>query len=238
MNEVKCLLIPHAGKVYAGDARERAFVEASHGNKVHSILYLVALHNPNNIENKVYFFDAEQKNQNDIPSNIWNEHSFRWVEEELNEWFPTAKILVMIIPMTFNLNDAYSFIEKWISQQKKRYLVIGTTDLLHFGKNFQMTDLKYPQQLSKIRREEKFIKAIVESDTQTVVKLYNNDNHLACGPIPIIMISLLSEKNKWFGKVVDYYDSHGITKKNKMDRYVIDFKQVDNFVSYLSVILH
>jgi predicted class III extradiol MEMO1 family dioxygenase len=238
MNEVKCMLIPHAGKDYAGDARERAFVEASKGRQVSSIIYLAALHNPINVSNKLYIFDGDSKNKGDFPDNIWNEHSFRWVHDELKEWFPSAKIKVIIIPLSYHLDSAFSEIENlFVSESKnKRCLVIGTTDLLHFGENYGMKDLEYPQQASKIKREEDFVKAIKESDTQKVIKLYKNDNHLACGPVPTIMISLLSEKNNWHGKIVDYYDSHGVMRKNKMDRYCIDYKDVDMFVSYLSVI--
>ena len=109
MNEVKCMLIPHAGKDYAGDARERAFVEASKGRKVSSIIYLAALHNPTNVSNNVHIFDGDKyidiyrqadgdsKEQNVFPDNIFNEHSFRWVYDELKEWFSSAKIIVIMI---------------------------------------------------------------------------------------------------------------------------------------------
>ena len=40
------------------------------------------------------------------------------------------------------------------------------------------------------------------------------------------------------GKVVDYYDSHGIMRKNKIDKYSIDAEDVDIFVSYLSVVYY
>lgn len=238
MNEVKCLLIPHAGKAYAGDARERAFVEASKGRQVNDILYLAALHNPRGIQNKIYFFDGDETNQLNIPDNIWKEHSFRWVKDELKDWFPSAKIKVMIIPVNYHLDNALSKIEEWIYMTNNRFLIIGTTDLIHFGENYRMTDLEYPQQLSKISREENFVDAIKNANTQKVIKLYNDDNHLACGPIPIIMICSLAEKNKLIGKVVDYYDSHGIMRKNKIDKYSIDTEEVDMFVSYLSVVYY
>ena len=238
VNEVKSILIPHAGKDYAGDARKNAFIEALKGRPVKSIIYLAALHNSSNVPNNLYIFNGDSRKQNDFPDNVWNEHSFRWVYNELKENFKLASITVVIVPLTFDLNKAFYEVEKLVSNSIKRCLVIGTTDLLHYGKNYQMTDLEYPQQLSKIRREEKFINAIVQSNTQKVIELYNKDNNLACGPIPIILLSLFSEKNKWFGKVVDYYDSHGVMRKNSIDKYSIDTNDVESFVSYVSIVYH
>jgi AMMECR1 domain-containing protein len=40
----------------------------------------------------------------------------------------------------------------------------------------------------------------------------------------------------WTGKVTDYYDSHGKLKSQLLDRYVIDHKNVESFVSYVSII--
>ena len=80
-----------------------------------------------------------------------------------------ASITVVIVPLTFDLNKAFDEVEKLVSNSIKRCLVIGTTDLLHYGKNYQMTDLEYPQQLSKISREENFVDAIVQSNTQKLL---------------------------------------------------------------------
>jgi len=234
--EVQCMLIPHAGKEYAGDARKRAFVDGSVGRQVHRILYLAALHNHSKVPNRIYVFDGDSKDKGEIPDNVWNEHSYRWVHPELKEWFPLASITVMVVPMNEDIDQASVFIDRWISSTKNRSIVIGTTDLVHYGSQYGMTDLEYPQQASKQRREEDFVKAIRDSDTQNILNLYNNDRHLACGPIPILLISILSKKNKWKGRIVDYYDSHGIKMPNKIDRYSIDYNQVDMFVSYLSVV--
>ena len=49
-------------------------------------------------------------------------------------------------------------------------------------------------------------------------------------------VNILSRLN-YKGKVVDYYDSHGIMRaKSGLNRYTIDTKPVKNLVSYLSVV--
>ena len=53
-----------------------------------------------------------------------------------------------------------------------------------------------------------------------------------------LLLTLL--KKGWLGRVVDYYDSHGIMNTQNVDLltpYQIDINNVDEFVSYVSISL-
>ena len=55
---------------------------------------------------------------------------------------------------------------------KNTTLIICTTDLIHYGKKYNMTSLKSPVQNSKIYEESKFINSIINLDLNEINNLY------------------------------------------------------------------
>ena len=114
MDKIKFILIPHAGKKYAGDCRYKVFNKIKN---IENIIYITALHNSlylkKNLKNKNFIIKDECKlfNKNNainfIKNNniIKNEHSYEWVKDELRTKFKNAKHTVITPGPSIKLED-------------------------------------------------------------------------------------------------------------------------------------
>jgi AmmeMemoRadiSam system protein B len=251
MNKIKFILIPHAGKKYAGDCRNKVFNKIKN---IENIIYITALHNSlylkENLKNKNFIIKDECKlfiqnnKKNFIKNNniIKNEHSYEWVKNELNVKFKNAKHTVITPGPNIKLED-YKQLIKLINKNnlnKNTTLIISTTDLIHYGKNYNMFDLKKPVQNSKMYEESKFINSIINLDLNEINNLYKKKPYLCCGinSIKILVYLILNINKNLKGEVCDYYDSvQSKYNKNSIKRYSNDFEnKIENFVSYVSII--
>ena len=234
------VIIPHAGQSYSGIARDTCLVYLPRTAK--KIIYLAALHQLDNTEN-VYVLDTEidfltQLELSDIPfmvdDNISNnEHSYKWVKDELLAYFnPGVKILA-IAPS--NKTDINSLVNWLISIFDNDTVLIATTDLTHYGEKFNNDGtLDYPQQLGKIRREERLILDLTKTN---ITSLESTLHNIACGTYAVLAFIHFADRMNWLGRVVDYYDSHHINNMNdKLSLYTIDHNNVSEFVSYVSIV--
>jgi len=232
-------IIPHAGMKYAGDARRNVFIYLP--KNANYIIYIATLHSINK-KDKVYILHNDT-NFSDFPLNFTstlndyskNEHSFKWVETELRYYFPKAKILALAPTAGTNLDLLSEYILQFMKQYKNSIL-LATADLIHYGKDYNTSMLlKYPQQLNKQIMEEELILNMMNIKINKTKNILKN-KVLTCGPNTIITFLKVAKKLKWCGKVVDYYDSYGVLKKDFINRYTIDYKPVKSFVSYVSII--
>ena len=227
------LIIPHAGKKYAGDCRKSVFDSIKNKQDYKNIIYITALHTiKSGEENKVYIIDNDNnykfQNKNWINNNNLKEHSYDWVIDEIKENFNNAKLLV--ISPNKNALNVDNILLEYINDYPKNILLISTTDLIHYGKNFNNLDyLNYPQQLDKIKKEEDFIYDIINN-----IDINNYKNYDGWKSVSIYLKIMNYYKIK--GKVVDYYDSYNSQNKDKIDRYIINHDNVNNFVSYVGIV--
>lgn len=204
-------LIPHAGEAYAGYARKKAFLSMSLKRRklVKRIHYISAVHS-------------------------WRkkiDHSYYWVRDELLRYFPHAAHIVYS-PQSWQESER---IAKKLAKTKD--LVIGTTDLMHYGPHYKYTDnlsLSLAQRRKwKVNMEKVFLKTITDVNSQEMRDEYENNPHLACGPYSIYCLLRYMElqDTKRKGSIKAYYDSLNT-------KYVINkkrFSDSKNFVSYVSV---
>lgn len=234
-------ILPHAGEKYAGDCRKTLFSYFSKDTK--HIIYIAAIHNSSPL-NTVYVFENNIVGVNKLMLGTRNinftrkldiytnkEHSYKWVESELKEYFPDAKLLVLAPTKSTDLDILCDFIID--IQKNKKALIFATTDLLHYGKKFKNeTLLKYPEQLNKMLLEETFLYDLCELKA---VKPATGLN--LCGLNSIKLFFKICKKKRWFGRVVDYYDSYGGGFNNFLDRYTIQFTEdKKQLVSYASMV--
>lgn len=236
------ILIPHAGKKYSGDARKNVFNEIKH--EITHIFYIAALHNmgeaKTQFEEKVYvendsenifrneiFIKELNKNQRSI---IENEHSFKWVEEEINEHFNNPEITVIYPTENSDLNKIVDVLNTICNN--KECLIVGTSDFIHYGKNYGLKDWENPHN-EKILQEGPFINNICHNNHNKVNQLHDENNHLCCGFTSIKTIMKLSEKCNRIGNVVDYYDSYQSDFKDIRKYSLSD--NVKMYVSYASI---
>jgi len=239
-----CIIIPHAGIKYSGEARKSIFNRIK--SKIGSIIYITALHNTEKSQENVYILKEDTgfkcffKNISvkyekfKIPKGVKEEHSYKWVEDELNQFFPNVNKLVLCPTPDVNLDLFAKDIVKYLKNKikcKKKVLLIGTTDLIHYGLKFQNLDfLSYPVQLDKLKKEENLIYDIINKN-----EISEEDKNMMCGPYSVLTIINVAKYMNWNGRVIDYYDSHGISKTKLIDRYSIDFTKNIEFVSYVSI---
>lgn len=242
-HNIRAALIPHAGKDYAGQARFNAFKYINPNTKY--IIYISAFHKLNH-SNKSYIFHNDNIISNvdisDTQLNLeiatFKEDSFEWVYPELKFYFPRAKILA--IGPKFYKNGLINYIYNFLINHDKSVL-IATSDLIHYGSNYNNIHLlKKPQQIDKIHKEEFLISHLVSSQINiTKIRKHTYLKHLMCGPRAIEFFSEIMIKLNYHGKVVDYYDSYSMGKsrdKDILNKYLISAKKRDNFVSYVSII--
>ena len=172
------------------------------------------------------------------------EHSYIWVENELNHNFKNIKGIIVLTPS--NLTDNKLLAQKiynYSRQRRKKYniLVFATTDLIHYGPRFSETRsiLQRPYLHDKIVKEERIIECMKKKDIDGFNA--NANSNILCGFHAIKTFLFLSSLAKWSGEVCDYYDSHMIKLSRKMQepmlKYCIDFDfgEKDTFVSYVSI---
>ena len=245
MSRIFSCIIPHAGKQYAGDARSDVFNYLNNANnannRINEIIYIAALHNPINSKG-VYVLKDDIgifKNNNWVtksgfPDGVLKEHSYEWVKNEL----PASKHTV-IIP-TGNYNEHFyelsEIIKKYL-ENNINALLVGTTDLIHYGKSYNLTGWDNHEQYSKIKYEGPLIKALQSCENTEISKLFNANNFLGCGRYSIELVSDISKKLGCIGTVVSYYDSDQSQYKNDdIKRYSFNTKPVEKFVSYVGMI--
>ena len=189
VQRVPTLLIPHAGKVYAGRAREQAFKRVPNPLSIKRIDYIAAVHNPS--------------------QSPFKDHSYEWVKEEITTHFPNATHRVYY-PTTWK--QAQDLAKRLYTSRRKYQLVIGTTDLMHYGADYdympvnaQNTDLK----AWKTQQEKPLLHALQTVSPIRLKRLYMNNPHAMCGPYATyaVLKFLVHNQYKKRGRCVSYYDS-------------------------------
>lgn len=196
------LLVPHAGKSYAGECRSKAFDEVK--QRVRHIYYLSADHGKANAK-----------------VNAKDDHSYTWVKEELEELFPGAVHTVKRI-------GSWSQAEAAAATCPEDALVVGTTDLGHYGPRYdyvpwaKSADL-LEKRAFKERSEKPFIDAILGVEPDAVKRMVGDNPHLACGPHSLYALLLIARNRGMVGRRRCYVDSADVLPNDH-----------ENFVSYLS----
>lgn len=235
---IRGAIIPHADKTYCGSIRNKVFKKLS--KDVDNIIYIAALHQISN-SNKTYLIyqsDDFPKIKINLTPIYYREHSYYWVKNELLKFFPKVKILVIAPDSKANLEKLCNTITYFL-QINTKTIVIATTDLIHYGNQFDnLGSLMFPEQMNKIIYEEKLINYLIKKPIQTIniKNILIKDSFLTCGTYAILLFSLIMRKLNWEGKVIDYYDSSSSFKKDILDKYTISPYKVDSFVSYIGII--
>jgi len=231
----KAAIIPHAGIDYAGDCRKNAFINLDSNAKY--VIYIAAIHNSRGLDNDGYLLkkDIGFPDLLNMPYLPHSEHSFDWVEDEIRRYFKNAKILAFS-PLKSNLE----YIEKIVDfVNNNDCILLATTDLVHYGENFNFTNFGYPEKLQKQIYEEEFLYQITKKNENldlNKINLLVKDNNLMCGPYAMNLFMTIIKRLGYNGKIVDYYDSSSSGEKDLLNKYTIKPEKTSNFVSYVSVV--
>ena len=172
-------LIPHAGKEFAGDLRKQVFQTLKEDQYRNLkaidtfICYLAPVHQW--VDPPSLYLDIPRHSFVKKPSwayiaskhpTVTNEHSFRWVRPELEEAFPNLPILVCYCAFPSSHTKLMKQTRTWLLDliSQHNVILIGTSDLIHYGPEYRVTNLPFPPQLSKMRREAPLIEALKYAD--------------------------------------------------------------------------
>lgn len=221
------MLIPHAGKRFAGFVRESVFsrirlnpsarpvrwiyyIAALHlDDKNHAALYIVRQEDPTMpipVSTPTMQVHAEKKS---LPDSIRREHSYTWVEPELRENFPGAKHCVLIPSHHGYTEELATWLAKSLyrSHHQNHVLIVFTADLTHNYKD-QDLHLAWPQQLSKIEREEDLMDSLI-SPTRSL-ETFLSSARVTDAPWAMAILYRLIQLVQCHGQVVDYMDSKAV----------------------------
>ena len=182
------MIIPHSGFEYGGFARKKIFLKLKKKERdnIFKIIYISAYHN------------------------ILNEHSYQWVANELNYYFPNSE---HIIYQPKNWSESEKISDKIIINEN--ILLIGTTDLMHYGSRFNNEGNYKVKQMNRSERrkwktmkEKNIINSFLKPKSELMKKIYLLENNI-CGPYSIYTILRFIEKYypKKRGEIISYYDS-------------------------------
>lgn len=233
LGDIRAVILPHPGKQYGGEARKSALAHLPPDTDC--IIYLSARHNlrgfsPDDLKILQEDFLSGPQSQKtdpnanrgasafaDLPASVraqdrdglpYREHSFDWVEPELRERFPKAKILA--ISPQFSSDAPFPAwaidFKKWVigklvggtedhdeaalrrtplerSSPLKKCVLIGTTDLHHYP--LPRGGTAAPAFLAQLRGrkqadEERLLKAL----TSTPTDLPQQDMHNRSNDVP------------------------------------------------------
>ena len=153
-DKLQGIIIPHAGIQYAGSARNNIFKNLNDIDKnIKKIIYLTALHDSRNSTDKVFILENDKEfdnyfintkcnyNIDDLSNGAINEHSYKWVKDEIKYFFKNTKILVICPTPQSNFKNLAIDIINYINNEKEKIILIATTDLIHYGDRFNNLDL-------------------------------------------------------------------------------------------------
>lgn len=251
-DNIEASIIPHASYEYAGECRNTILENIKFKSKIKYIIFISALHDNLDVENnKTYVLDYNEKfkniyfrydninnyifDKNKFTKGILNEHSYKFIKNEIEKNFINAKILVLCPTSKTNLkllaNDIINCIYN-IKNNFEKFHLFATTDLTHYGKRFNNLHLfKNPVQYYKWKYEENLINNLLNNTIDY------NDLSKICGIYSIQTFLHISYYFKWNSRVVDYYDSANFSENLLIDKYSIKLdNSVSEFVSYISII--
>ena len=267
----RAAIVPHAGREYAGKLRAQVFKSMTNNtntSNIRSLIYLCALHsNPSN-QPKFYLMNPSEisrESRQSITNQIQNtpffeqytgdEHSYKWVADEIHQWFPNANVEAYAPNKHFMDNQEYvnqiSTIIGQFIQSNEDSVLIATTDLIHHGPKFSL-ELPYPQRLHKMKYEERLLQQLSQNQLspQAIQKEFRASQvPLGCGENGIVLFSKVLGDNlrdlHRSSTIIDYYDSDSITKYNEMRQqgthdklflYDQPLEEIPHLVSYVGIV--
>ncbi|MBI5511783.1 MAG: AmmeMemoRadiSam system protein B [Deltaproteobacteria bacterium] len=143
-------------------------------------------------------------------------------------FFPKAELLMLGVGAAKEALAIGAAVAKRVQETKRRAVFIGSTDLTHYGPNYDFEPQGRGDQAVRWVREQNdrgFIDAILAKEPETVV-LHGTEEHSACcpGAVAAAMSAVQAASGALHPKVVSHYLSY-------------DVQPNDSFVGYAGVLL-
>lgn len=214
--ELKAIFIPHASFEYSGLCAITAFMRLPKNIK---IVYLLCTNHYLPLNDIIY-------KDNFNTSLFEQEHSYTRSYEMIKHFLPYAQVHSYLVGKYKN-----SF-AKEISQRlnSSNTIVVATSDLIHYGPNFGITNFPQPEQFTKQSLESELILKLQKGEEIKYIP-----KQLACGGDVIKTLSSILSYNNLCGEVTNYYDSTSVDYNDILKTLQIHATS-KSFVSYLSMV--
>jgi len=231
-------IVPHAGWIYSGAVSSKVFKCIKEKNKPDTFILFGAIHTLGVERNSVYgsgswatpFGNVEvDKDTADILLDALDnqliedkkahlrEHSIEVQVPFIKYFFPEAKI----VPISIIPDNKSALIGKEIGkialQSKKEIVVIGTSDLTHYGDAYGFTPRGYGSNALKWLKENdaRIIKLALEMKSEEIVREASN-NYNACGSGAMAAaVSAAKEMGAKKGILIEHTTSYEVSREKE-----------------------
>lgn len=232
MSDPFVCLVPHAGKKYAGEARDRVF-ECCRRN-LQTLVFLAADHH-NAVAGVCSLWARRLAKRVEVPPWVSvvrrhkREHSYLWVEKEL----PFAET-VMVITLGGRWQSRRQQLIWWVTDLLSvcPSALVVTADLTHYGPSYGLTHWPAPVQQHKQRVESPVIAALVQGNPLVL----SVDTQVTCAPRNLEFLSLFAQDRGLRGRVVSYYDSVQSLLPVECSRGFFTAGPEEDLVSYVGIV--
>ncbi|PIE32823.1 AmmeMemoRadiSam system protein B [candidate division KSB3 bacterium] len=236
-------IVPHAGWMFSGPTAAKVFKNIQDKTRPDTFIILGAVH-VWGMEQKASMFakgawetpcgpvDIDEDLAQDILLNVADfvtddesahirEHSIEVQVPFLRYIFPEVKIVPIMVNPTPNAIDIGRRIGQLLRQQKKQVIVLGSTDLTHYGPRFGFTPHGIGiESLAPMKHHDRqFIDLITAMDAHEVL-LHAEQHHSACGAGAIAATIAAAQE---LGATQGYLLEHTTSQDVMPDRPASDF---------------
>ena len=229
-------IVPHAGWYFCGDLAvntirllkekngdiEQVFIFGGHLSEIHLPIietFDFAETPFGNLENNKAVVDFLLKNFNIQPIEFHQDNTVEILLPIVKLFFGNVKISSIYLPPNLKIID---MIEKLYNNFNYRSVFIGSTDLTHYGDNYNfyhhdksIEPIKWVKEVN----DKKYVDLLLSMDGEKSVD-YALKNHSACSPGAALgAIITAKKKNKTIGKLMGYSTSYDVRKDSSFVGY-------------------
>ncbi len=253
IEDVKAIIVPHAGWIFSGPTAVRAFVSVEEAPDTVIMLGAVhrygfntpALYGKGSWKSPLGEVQIDEELSDIIEANLSdsvmvspgahnNEHSIEVNVPFVQYFFPSAKILPIACPPFEEIYKIGEELGDILKKQKKKILLLASSDLTHYGHSYGFTPQGAGPDAKKWVREVNdgsLIQYALDLESEKIVP-YANESQSACGGGAIALLTAVVKKlGAVNSKLLEYTTSaDSMPESMKMGR-----TQDNNFVAYASI---
>ena len=234
------LLVPHAGYYYSGLCAGSAYNKVvPYREEIREVILLCTHH-----------FGARDDGviaQERDPTLFEREHSYGNNISFIREVLPGARVRAFLLGHATPVDGFGDEVARMVgSASGSGTLLVGTTDLTHFGAEYRNTEFGEVPQSDANAHEDRVITGLVNGDPHLLAEGLRDRRVNACGRRVLQVMTHVANRMGWTGVVTCYHDSvylsgHHVPVEDRDRSTLIDMMAVaprrpDAFVRYVAVV--
>ena len=164
--------------------------------------------------------------ETETPSSFYQDNTIELQMPMIKYFFPNAKVVAMGVPPNSNSLEIGKMIVKYAEQKGLNLLVLGSTDLTHYGPNFGMTTKgRGRDAVNWVRYENdrRIVELMLDLEPEKVISESLNNRNACCGGAAAAAIEAVKQMGATDSESLVYATSY-------------DKSPSDSFVGYVGII--